>query len=144
MFSLAVSQESIFRYKVDYGATLKGGVHIDSLYCDTLDVGVFDTLGAYAVTNETNTLQDTIDTAYGLILNWVAARDTFGAEATTDTVIIDTTSITITSAVVNIYTSDISKVYTVSVSDNAGTLFVYRAESDTNKSDIYNYILKKE
>ena len=142
--SLAFSQGSIFRWQVDYGETIGGGSHIDSLYADTLDVGVMDTLGAYADTNTANTLQDTIDTAYDLIGNWIAARDTFGGTATTDTVVLDTTAITITSAVVNIYTTDITKAYTISVSTSAGTLFVYRAESDTAKSDIYNYIVKEQ
>jgi len=127
--------QSLYRWEVDYGATINGGLTVDSIYAETLYVSVCDTFGAYTDTLEKNALYDSLSM-------WISGQDTFGAVATTDTVVIN--GITEYSPfIITIYTDDVTKIYNVSVWAVANTLFVCRSESDTSKSDIYNYIGRK-
>ena len=125
--------------QVDYFLYTGNTFKFTKVDADTIEVGVIDTLGAYLDTTALDTLGAYVDTTM-----WFAGQDTFGDEATTDTVVIDTGSISITGVVISILASDPANAYLTSVSTAAGTVFVHRAEADTNKSDVYYYIGKRE
>ena len=133
-FAVFVAIAVLFAGQVDNlfynGNTYKFG----KIEADTIDISNIDTLGAYADTNTTNALSDTLNM-------WFAGNDTFGATDTTDTVLISGLS-ALAPVVITIYGNS-DEAYIVSVETTAGTLFVHRAIADTAKSDIYNYIGRK-
>ena len=115
-----------------YADTVFARFDFDSVYDFT-----WDTLNSYPDTTITNAIRDSLG-AYPDTTIFIAGQDTFGANATTDTVIISNI-IPTTPIIASVFTNTISNAYTISVYATAGTLFIYRAEADTAKSDIYNY-----